>query len=459
MEITKQLARKCYDLKFDDLPDDVIDRAKYVLLDYIGVAARGALSESSKPVHQLLESFGTEADGAVVIGTGLKVNSPYAALANGTAAHAIELDDVVNSASLHPAVTVMSASIAAAHLFPCTGKALIEAIVAGYEATVKLGMALNPTAHYARGFHPTATCGTLGSAVAASKIMKLDTDKIVCALGIAGSQAAGSMEYLSDGSFTKRLHGGWAAHSGLMAALLAKEGFTGPATIIEGKSGFLHSYSLESNPDLVLKDWGNPFQVLKTSIKPHSCCRYKQGPIDGVLQVMAEHHLTSGDIDTMAIGVLKTGMSLVVTPEEKKYNPAGIVDAQFSMPFGAAVAAMYGKATLDEYTMENIQSPEVKSMMDRVVCTEDESLEPEFPKKWPASVTIKTKTGEEFSARIEYPKGDPENPLVWEELINKFRMLTSPVYQKEKADEIVDCVRSVEKLDDVNDLEAILANT
>ena len=145
-------------------------------------------------------------------------------------------------------------------------------------------------------------------------------------------------------------------------------------------------------------------------------------------------------------------------PKEKKYNPAGIVDAQFSMPFGAAVAAMYGKATLDEYTMENIQSPEVKSMMDRVVCKEDESLEPEFPKKWPASVTIKTKTGEEFSARIEYPKGDPENPLVWDELMNKFRTLTSPVYQKEKVDGIIDCVRSLERLDDVKDLEAILAN-
>ena len=458
MEITKQLAQKCYDLKFDDLPDDVIDRAKYVLLDYIGVAARGSLSESSKPVHQLLASIGTEPGGAVVIGTGLKANSPYAAVANGTAAHAIELDDVVNAASLHPAVTVMSAAIAAAHMFPCTGETLIEAIVAGYEVTAKLGIALNPTAHYARGFHPTGTCGTFGSAVAAAKVMMLDVEKIIRAMGIAGSQAAGSMEYLSDGSFTKRLHGGWAAHSGLMAALLAKEGFTGPETILEGRFGFLHSYSLESNPELVLKGWGNPFQVMKTSIKPHSCCRYKQGPIDGVLQVMDEHKLSSGDIDSMIVGVLKTGIALVVTPEEKKYNPAGIVDAQFSMPFGAAVAAIYGKATLDEYTMENIQSSEVKSMMDRVVCKEDESLEPEFPRKWPASVTIKTKTGETFSARIEYPKGDPENPLAWDELINKFKGLAAPVYEADKIDKIVECVRNVEKLSDVKELEAILAN-
>ena len=140
-------------------------------------------------------------------------------------------------------------------------------------------------------------------------------------------------------------------------------------------------------------------------------------------------------------------------------QPSASLDVPSSdQSFGAAVAALYGKATLDEYTMENIRSPEVKAMMSRVVCKEDESLEPEFPKKWPASVTIKTKTGETFSARIEYPKGDPENPLAWDELINKFKGLTSPVYPAEKIDKIVDGVRSVESLGNVKELEAILAS-
>ena len=163
MEETKQLAQKSHDLTFNMLPEDVIDRAKYLLLDYIGVAARGSLSESSMPVQRLFEKIGRQVDGAVVIGTEIKLNPPYAAIANGTASHSIELDDVVNAASLHPGVVVMTTAFAAARLSPCTGKEMIEAIVAGYEVMIKLGIAMDPTAHYAQGFHPTGTCGTFAA--------------------------------------------------------------------------------------------------------------------------------------------------------------------------------------------------------------------------------------------------------------------------------------------------------
>ena len=456
MEETKQLAQKSYDLSFDTLPEEVVDRAKYLLLDYIGVAARGGLSESSIPVQRLFEKIGRQIDGAVVIGTDLKFNPPYAALANGTASHSIELDDVVNAASLHPGVVVMTTAFSAACLSPCTGKEMIEAIVAGYEVMVKLGIAMDPTAHYAQGFHPTGTCGTFAAAVTAGKILKLDASQISRALGIAGSQTAASMEFLSDGSFTKRFHAGWSAHSGLMAALLASEGFTGPDTILEGKFGFLHAYTSKADRKKILKDWGDPYQVLKTSIKPHSCCRYKQGPIDGVLQVMRENTLKPSDIEKITLGVLKTGHALVVVPKEQKYNPKSIVDAQFSMPFGAAVAVLYGKATLDEYTQENLRSSKVKKMMDRVVCKEDPGIEKDFPTKWPASVTVQTKAGKTFSLQIEFPKGDPENPLSWEEIIEKFQGLAQPVFSNDRLYQIIDRVRVLEKIDDVNSLSALL---
>ncbi len=456
MEETKQLAQKCHDLTFSMLPEDVVDRTQYLLLDYIGVAARGALNESSAPVHSLFEKIGTHRDGAIVIGTELRLNPPYAAIANGTAAHSIELDDVVNAASLHPGVVVMTTALAAAHLSPCSGKEMIEAIVAGYEAMVKLGIAMNPTAHYAQGFHPTGTCGTFGAAITAAKILKLNVLQTKRALGIAGSQASGSLEFLADGSFTKRLHPGWSAHSGLMAALLAREGFTGPETILEGKFGFLHAYTPNSDRKKILQNWGNPYEVMKTSIKPHSCCRYKQGPIDGVLALMRENALTANDVEKVTLGVLKTGFALVVIPEEKKYNPETIVDAQFSMPFGAAVAMLYGKATLDEYTLDNLRSSQVKLLMDRVVCKEDPDLETAFPQKWPASVTLQTKDGKQFSLHIEYPKGDPENPLTWDEIIEKFQGLAGPVFEKERIYRIIDQVRALDKIDDVKTLSELL---
>jgi 2-methylcitrate dehydratase PrpD len=450
MELTREIIQRCHNLNYDTLPEDVIDRTKYLLLDYIGVAARGSLSDSSIPVLRLVQDLDKTAGGAVVIGTDISISPPLAALANGTAAHSLELDDVVNEASLHPAVAIMPAAMAAAQFAGCSGKEFLAAIVSGYEVTIKLGIALDPAAHYARGFHPTGTCGTMGAAVTAAKILGLNQRAMTNALGIAGSMASGSMEFLSDGAFTKRLHPGWAAHSGMMAALLAKNGFTGPATIVEGKFGFLHSFTSAPQADKILTTWGRPYEIMRTSIKPHSCCRYKQGAIDGILKILRENTLNTADIDKVTLGILKAGFALVAEPEELKRNPLSIVDAQFSMPFGAAVAMLYGKATLDEYTLENVKSSRVKELMDRIFCVEDPELEKEYPRKWPASVFIETIDGQQYSARIDYPKGDPENPLSWDELIDKFKNLISPVFSMAKQDEIIDRVRSMEQEDDAN---------
>jgi 2-methylcitrate dehydratase PrpD len=195
MNETKEIASRCYDLNYRDLPGELIDRVKYLFLDYIGVAARGALSDSSRPVYGVISRVDNAREGAVVIGTGLQSGPPYAALANGTAAHSLELDDVVNEASLHPGVAVMPAAVAAAQMAHGSGRDFIAAVVAGYEVVIKLGIALGPAAHYARGFHPTGTCGTMGAAIAAAKLLSLDQKSMTNALGIAGSQAAGLMEF------------------------------------------------------------------------------------------------------------------------------------------------------------------------------------------------------------------------------------------------------------------------
>jgi 2-methylcitrate dehydratase PrpD len=456
MEITKELSRRCHDLEYKALSEDVIDRVKYLLLDYIGVAARGALSDSSRPVYNFVLKLETGRQGAVVIGTNLRISSPYAALANGTAAHSLELDDVVNEASLHPAVAIMPAALATAQMTGCSGKDLIAAIVAGYEVAIKLGVALDPASHYAQGFHPTGTCGTLGAAITAAKILKLKQKALTNALGIAGSQAAGSMEFLADGAYTKRFHPGWAGHCGIVAALLAQENFSGPATIIEGKFGFLHAYSPGSDAGKAIRDWGQPYEVMNTSIKPHACCRYKQGPIDGILRIMCENNLKASDIEKVTLGILKAGFPLVAEPKKLKVNPRSVVDAQFSMPFGAAVAILFGKATLDEYTIETIHSSPVKEMMNRIHCVMDPELEKEFPKKWPALVNIMTKAGHEYTLKIDYPKGDPQNSLTWDELINKFRNLTLPVYSGSRQNKIINKVRSLDQENDLDSFSLLL---
>ncbi|MBM4448927.1 MAG: MmgE/PrpD family protein, partial [Chloroflexi bacterium] len=362
-----------------------------------------------------------------------------------TSAHSLELDDLHNESSAHPAVAIFPAALAASEISDFGGKRFAEGVIVGYEVMTRLGKALNPSRHYARGFHPTATCGVFGAAAAAAKILGLDLKQTTNALGIAGSQAAGSMEFLADGSLTKRFHAGWAAHSGIIAALLAARGFTGPATIIEGRSGFLHSYSDGADPDKVLANLGEPFEIMKTSIKPHACCRYKQGPIDGILTIIRENKLKPEEVKQVTLGILKAGFPIIAEPRELKYHPRTLVDAQFSMPFGAAVAILYGKASLDEYTQENIKSARVKEMMERVSCVTDPALETVFPRQWPASVALVTEDGRRFSTRIDYPKGDPENPLTWQELLAKFNGLTATIYPAERRQEIVSRVQALEK--------------
>jgi 2-methylcitrate dehydratase PrpD len=298
------------------------------------------------------------------------------------------------------------------------------AVVAGYEAAARIAMAVHPKEHYLLGFHPTATCGVFGAAVTGSKLLSLTAEQMLSAVGIAGSMSAGSLEFLAEGAWTKRLHAGLAAQNGIQAAMLAAEGFHGPSAILEGRDGFLAGYSRKPLPELLTKDLGVSFEISRTSVKPHACCRYMQGPIDAILALVFEHDIKPKDVININVAVLEAGWPLVVEPREQKYNPKSVVDAQFSMPFGAAVAVLYRAAGLDQFTEENVHSDSVHKMMGKVVMTKDAGIEKNFPTEWPALVTITLRDGRTHEKRITHPKGDPQNPLTWDELKAKFKSLT-----------------------------------
>lgn len=456
MEITKKLAKFCAELKFDEFPPEVVDRAKYFALDFVGVAARGSREDSTKAMYQFVKEMGSMAKGGVVIGTRMRTQHHYAALANGTSSHSLELDDVNNEASLHPGVAIFPAAFAACEMGAKNGRRFIEGVVLGYEVMIRLGKALGPKEHYSRGFHPTGTCGTFGATATVAKILGLNETQMVNAFGIAGSQAAGSMEFLAQGAWTKRMHPGWAAHNGIIASLLAKKGFKGPSTILEGRDGFLHAYSLKADANKVLEGIGSSFEIMRTSIKPHACCRYMQPPIDGILKIMKENQIKAEEVENVTLGILKAGFPIIVTPQEMKYNPKSVVDAQFSMPFGAAVAILYGKASLSQFREKVIQSAPVKEIMKKVYCVENPELEKVYPKQWSATAEIKTKDGRTSSTKIDYPKGDPENPLSWDELIEKFNGLTSSIYSKARREKVIEQIRKVEGVGNLKQWTSIL---
>ncbi len=455
-EITQTLARFASNVSYEDLSPEVVDWAKYLCLDFAGVTLNGSGTDSATAVVKALEDVGRTGPSAIV-GTNKRVLPEYAAMANGTAFHSIEMDDVNNEASLHPGVVAFPTALAMADIAPVTGKEFISAVVAGYDVIVRLGRALKPKEHYGRGFHPTGTCGAFGGAAVAARLLGLQGDDYTHALGIAGSQAAGSMEYLAQGAWTKRLHPGWASHSGIWAALLARAGYTGPTTIFEGRDGFLSAYSGDPDPSLVLKDLGEEYLLTQTGIKPHACCRYNQGPIDCLLDIGQANDFQPMEIEEVKIGVLSQGMRLVAEPVDSKRNPKSVVDMQFSMHFAAAVALSYGSASLSEYTLGVPERPEVRHIMDRVECVTDPKLDAQTPKLFPAWAEVRTTDGRTMHSELTYPKGDPENPVTWDEMQNKFKLLSAPVISNQRQQEIMAAVDSLEQLDDVRQLASLLS--
>jgi len=454
--ITQTLAKFASNVSYEDLSPEVVDWAKYLCLDFAGVTLNGAGTDSAKAVVKALDDIGRTGPSAIV-GTNKRVLPEYAAMANGTAFHSIEMDDVNNEASLHPGVVAFPTALAMADITPVTGKEFMSAVVAGYDVIVRLGRALKPKEHYGRGFHPTGTCGAFGGAAVAACLLGLQGDDYTHALGIAGSQAAGSMEYLAQGAWTKRLHPGWAAHSGIWAALLARAGYTGPTTILEGRDGFLSSYSGDPDPSLVLKDLGEEYLLTQTGIKPHACCRYNQGPIDCLLDIGQTNDFQPMDIEEVKIGVLSQGMRLVAEPVDAKRNPKSVVDMQFSMPFAAAVALSYGSASLDEYALGVPERPEVRHIMDRVQCVTDPALDAQTPKLFPAWAEVRTTDGRTMRSELTYPKGDPENPVTWDEMRTKFNLLSASVISSQRQQEIMSAIDSLDQLDDVRQLASLLS--
>jgi 2-methylcitrate dehydratase PrpD len=441
--ITRTLVFFSHALNSRDLTSEVVERSKYLLLDYLGVAIAGSLTESAQPIYRLLARSASPGP-CTVIGTASQTSPESAALANGTAAHSVELDDTHQAGSIHPGAVMFSTAIALSEVQPDIDSAqFVTAVVAGYEVAARLAMALQPKFHYELGFHPTSTCGVFGAAVTAAKLLRLSEEQTLSAVGIAGSMAAGSLEFLADGTWTKRLHPGLAAQNGILAAKLAAEGFQGPTTILEGRDGFLWGYSRKSKPELVTQDLGKDFEILRTSIKPHACCRYMQAPIDGLIEVAIEHDIYPEQVARVEVSVLEAGWPLVCEPQKRKYSPSNVVDAQFSMPYGAAVALTDRAAGLDQFTGESFHSPQIKSLMGKVVLQKDNRIEKNFPTEWPALVSVHLTNGNHFEKYVRFPKGDPENPLTWQELSAKFHSLAVRVFPTTHCDQIIKSVKEM----------------
>lgn len=426
MSASQALAAHCADLSWARLDPEVRRRTAELLLDFVGVAAGGTAVESSGPMARLLDN-GQHHGQSTVFGRPGGFLPEMAALANGTAAHALELDDVTRESSLHPAVAVIPAALAVSEARSTGPVRLAEAIVAGYEVTIRVGNALGAESAYRRGFHPTGVAGAFGAAAAAGVVLGLDAHALSRALGIAGTMAAGSLEYLADGAWTKRLNAGWAAHSGVLAASLAENGFTGPSTAIDGRLGTLTSYTDDPRPERLVDGLGETPALMTVAIKPYACCRYNHGLIDGMLALRKEIGPDLDAVRRIRLGVLSGGALLVADPIDQKRHPRTVVDAQFSAPFAAAVAVVHGRAGAAEFTDAALADARIRSLMAKTDCVTSTELDEVYPDRWPATVMVEMRDGRTLERHVDYALGEPENPIPIKNLIDKFTAIARPL--------------------------------
>jgi 2-methylcitrate dehydratase PrpD len=445
--ITAELAAWAAELETARLPPSVVARTKALVLDLVGNIVRARHDAESTPaLVAAVRAMGLTGGTAMVFGDAARYTPAGAALMNGALAHSLDFDDTHAAGSLHPGAPVIPAALAAAEIAAASGTELIAGIVAGYETTNRLALALPAGAHYDRGFHPTATCGAFGGAVAAARVLGLDAKGVEDALGIALSQAAGSLQFLANGAWTKRFQVGWSAMAGLAAALLAREGFRGAADAIEGKHGFLRAYAPAPNPERVLEDLGQVFELMRTAVKPYPSCRYGHAAIDAALALRAEHGLVAEEIQAVTVHLPAKGMLLIGEPAAKKAEPANVVDGQFSGPFVVASALATGAMGWESYAM--LSDPVVRALARRVTCVQDAEIEAEFPRNMSGRTTVVTGRGT-FSTRVVVPKGEPDNFMTDAELAAKFHGLADAILSEPKATALAEIILSIEKAADL----------
>jgi len=409
---TATLARFASQLAFDDIPPDVVRRAEDLLLDWVGSALAGKGARAVETIARFARQMGP-ADGASEVLIVRRRTSPlFAALVNGAASHVAEQDDVHNGSVFHPGAVVFPPALAVAQATGASGRDFLRAAVAGYEVGIRVGEFLGRS-HY-KVFHTTGTAGTVAAAAAAARLLGLDPAAMQHAFGSAGTQAAGLWEFLRDAADSKQLHTAKAAADGLLAAYLARDGFTGALRILEGPQGMAAGMSTDADPARLTDRLGERWALAETSFKWHASCRHTHPAADALLAVVEEHDLAPERIARVTAFVHEAAID-VLGPVT---DPTTVHQAKFSMGTVLAMIALHRRAGLTEFD-RYFRDPDVVALCERVRMVQDAEVEHAYPGRWIGKVEVATTDGRTLVARVDEPRGDPGNTLSRDELIDK----------------------------------------
>ncbi len=452
---SRALARFGADLTFDKLPGPVVDHLKLAILDGLGCIRLGATLPWTAHVAAMVAADGGTPE-ATAFGVAAKVPAAAAAMVNGTAGHAFELDYIHRDSIIHPNSLTLAVTLALAERAGgASGQRLLAAVAAGYEIGARVGSAAGPGLLLG-GFHPQGTTGTFAAAAAAANMLVLDADTTLHALGIAGSLGAGLMA-AQEGAMVKRLHSGRAAETGLRAALLAETGFSGIENVVEaGYGGFITAHSNSPAPARLLDGLGERWEILASGFKPHATVTSIHAALDALLAIRAEAGIDAADIARIEAFVSTPTYVHCVWP----YAAQSVTAAQMNIYYGLAVIALDGEAFVEQFTDARINDPAVLDLIGRIEAHVDADIDALGPShRHTARVRVTTTDGRIIEKRIEARRGSAENPLGAAEIEAKFRALTKGLVSPHAADEIVRTVAALDETTDVRELIGLLAGS
>ena len=458
--LTRAVARFVTDAAYEAIPETVMELGKKSILDGLGLALSGSAAESGKIIQKYLRGLGVSNGAATVIGTGIKVPVRFAAFANGIGMHADDYDDTqlavgrdrVYGLLMHPTAPALPAALAIAESHRMPGKDLMLAYQLGVEVACKIAEAISPR-HYQHGFHSTATCGALASASVAGKLYGLDLEMLLAALAIAASQSAGLRENF--GTMTKPFHAGRSSESGIVAADLARLGWSASDKILESPRGFFQAHGGGYDLESIQSKLGNPwtFDWPGISIKPHPSGSLTHPGMTRMLELILNNDIKPEEVERIDVGTNHNMPNALI-----HHRPKNELQAKFSMEFCMAILMLERRAGLAEFTDEVVNRRDVQSMIEKINFHVHPEAEAAGYDKMTTIIDIHRKDGTTISGRADFGKGSPADPMSYDEVARKFRECAeSAGWSSEKAEGIIETVRSIERLDDVANLTKLLA--
>lgn len=442
-------------LELDDVPGEVTDAAKLHLLDTLGCGLAATALDVAREGIETMAELGGDDEATVIGGAGLP--APNAAFANAMVCHGLDFDDTHSDSVAHVSVVTCPTALAVAEATGASGRDALTAVIAGNEIVTRVGMAASGLFHK-RGFHPTAICGIFGAVVGASRLTGLDADRTTSALGIGGSLASGLFAYLDDGTPTKPIHPGWAAHGAVLAARLAQRGAEGPPGVFEGRFGLYHAFlgAKEGEIDIEgqLADLGERWETPRIAYKPYPACHFMHGAVGATAEASADG-LDPDEIEEIVVTVPAAGVDLVLEPAGSKFAPRTTYEAKFSLQYSAAAMIVHGRCGVTTYTEDAIRDPRVLELAKRIRYEVKEY--PTYPAAFPGGVRIALRDGRTLEADLPHQRGGPENPLSADEVRNKFRENAGLALPEDEVAALEEAVLALEEQDDLRGALAPLA--